>query len=406
MQDNAEERSIEIVNAYEKKHRCEFMRYSLLWTAFHSIMNSDYEMGRSRRYPLKILGSSRTAGNNYINWGVQNKYLKQMFQNKGIKCLNLRLTSARVGLRRGDTLAIPLHRSARKLYTGKRGLDNNFSTLMDNMSHDEQYFRNIISGILKMNKPRFIMMNEDRTKFARLLVEEAHKNSITVFVIQHGLTPATPHNHIPFANESFAPLNADYICAWGDQSREYLIRNGVSKERIAITGNGAINREAADIRSNTVTVIDQQFIGQRDEMEYTYRGLINALNKAHIDYRIYLRGTYNAQYLERIAPDRIRHWEKGAIRDIMRKSRAVIGFYSTAIIEAALQNTHVIAYDALHRGDVMNFGSAGIEVYNSSDDLISAVGDTKALHYKLDEIIHSYGRNADINIFNTIMEKI
>lgn len=406
-QDNAEKQAIEIVNEFSENNQCPFMRYSLLWTAFNSILNSRFEIGRRRRHPLLQIGSKYVKGDYYISWGVHSDAIKQMFSNRGIECINLRLTSGRIGLRRNGTLYIPLHRSAKAYYAGKHGIEHNFRTLLDNMSFDEGYFRKFLNSMFSKNSPRFIMMNEDRTKFARILIEQARSFDIRIFVVQHGLTPAVSCNHIPFANESFAPLHADYICAWGSQSRGFLIENNVSPQNIIVTGNASALKKSGSGKGHGVVIIDQQFLGQEKEMEYTYSTLIEGFEKEDIDYRIYLRGTYNYHYLAGKIPDhRLIQWKQGSIGEVIDRSRVVVGFYSSAIVEAALNKKHVIAYDALRRGDVMGFSKAGISVSSSPGEICSMTENDEHNDYSTEFILYETGSRAAEKIVNAVMERV
>lgn len=406
-QDNAEKQAIDIVNKFSENNHCPFMRYSLLWTAFNTILNSRFEIGRRRSYPLLQIGSKYVKGDYYISWGVRSDAMKQMFSIRGIECINLRLTSGRIGMMRNGTLYIPLHRSPKVHYTGKHGIEYNFRTLLENMSFDEEYFRNFLSSMFSKNRPRFIMMNEDRTKFARMLIEQARSFGISIFVVQHGLTPAVSCNHIPFANESFAPLHADYICAWGSQSRDFLIDNNVRPQSIIVTGNASALKKPGSGEGDGVVIIDQQFLGQNKEMEYTYSSLIENLEKEDIDYRVYLRGTYNYHYLSRKIPDyRLIQWKKGAIGEVINNSRVVVGFYSSAIAEAALNKKHVIAYDALRRGDVMGFFKAGISVSSSPGEICSMIRHDEHTDYRTEYFLCETGRRAAEKIVNAVMERI
>ena len=83
---------------------------------------------------------------------------------------------------------------------------------------------------LETLRPTAIVVDQDGTPFARALVQLARARGIKTFVVQHG---------VPFVSFGFAPLEADYICAWGETSRQQFLGWGIADERIFVTGSPA-----------------------------------------------------------------------------------------------------------------------------------------------------------------------
>ena len=75
--------------------------------------------------------------------------------------------------------------------------------------------------------PTRLILAEDATPLSRAAVASARHHGATSFVVQHGA---------PVTAFGFAPLEADYLLAWGESSREQLEAWDVPAERIAVTG--------------------------------------------------------------------------------------------------------------------------------------------------------------------------
>ncbi len=76
--------------------------------------------------------------------------------------------------------------------------------------------------------PDALILEEDATPLGRAAVAVAQLHSAASMVVQHGA---------PCCRFGFAPLAADRILAWGDSSREQLVRWGIPPEQICITGS-------------------------------------------------------------------------------------------------------------------------------------------------------------------------
>ncbi len=81
---------------------------------------------------------------------------------------------------------------------------------------------------LSVIRPAVVVVDQDATPLNRLLVAAARERRIKSFVVQHG---------VPYVRFGYAPLEADYFCAWGMSTRTTLLPWGVNDERILITGS-------------------------------------------------------------------------------------------------------------------------------------------------------------------------
>lgn len=76
-------------------------------------------------------------------------------------------------------------------------------------------------------RPSRIILDEDATPLARIVVAHAARLGIPTVVVQHGVC---------CVRFGFAPLTADMFCAWDEGTHRQLRAWGVAEERIAVTG--------------------------------------------------------------------------------------------------------------------------------------------------------------------------
>lgn len=76
-------------------------------------------------------------------------------------------------------------------------------------------------------RPSRIVLDEDATPLARIVVAQAARLGIPTIVIQHGVC---------CVRFGFAPLAADVFCAWDEGTRRQLRAWGVAEDRIIVTG--------------------------------------------------------------------------------------------------------------------------------------------------------------------------
>lgn len=76
-------------------------------------------------------------------------------------------------------------------------------------------------------RPGCVVLDQDATPLARVVVAEARRGGVPSLVVQHGA---------PCVRFGFAPLAADRFCAWGEPARRQLLDWGIDAERIVVTG--------------------------------------------------------------------------------------------------------------------------------------------------------------------------
>lgn len=85
-----------------------------------------------------------------------------------------------------------------------------------------------IARHFRVVRPTHVVLDEDQTPFARLVVGAARRAGARSWVVQHGA---------PGVSFGFAPLEADRVAVWGESSRRQLVAWGVSDYQIAVTGS-------------------------------------------------------------------------------------------------------------------------------------------------------------------------
>ncbi|MDD2637153.1 MAG: hypothetical protein PHW82_16820, partial [Bacteroidales bacterium] len=76
--------------------------------------------------------------------------------------------------------------------------------------------------------PKLVFMGSDSHKLARITSLLGKTRKFKTLVIQHG-APILPH--------AYVPLFADWIAIWSEGIRQWFIRNGVSTDKLVVTGN-------------------------------------------------------------------------------------------------------------------------------------------------------------------------
>ncbi|MBI2589441.1 hypothetical protein HYW32_00180 [Candidatus Berkelbacteria bacterium] len=94
-----------------------------------------------------------------------------------------------------------------------------------------------VSAALAFAHAEFVIASEDTSAFGKSLVLAAKSQGIRSVVSQHGVT-----GH-PIG---FIPLTADKFMAWGQISRDWLIKHGVPAKRVSVTGHPAFQAHQVD----------------------------------------------------------------------------------------------------------------------------------------------------------------
>lgn len=116
---------------------------------------------------------------------------------------------------------------------------------------------NLLSSI----SPKTIVLGNDCHRTSRLFAQLSTKLSVKSYVIQHGLTTW---------KYGYLPLYADYIFVWGNYFSNWFIKNGVSSNRIIVSGN--------PLYSNHENILKERKSNKRKIFLFT-----NPLNRKYLE---------------------------------------------------------------------------------------------------------------------------
>jgi len=221
-----------------------------------------------------------------------------------------------------------------------------------------------VAAHLERRRPAAVVMDEDATPLARVLVRAAHRRKIPSMVVQHGA---------PCVSFGFAPLAASRIAVWGEATRQQLIAWGVDVARIRVTGR--LKRfHSLPVRpkspSRRVLVLDT--VPARDERpdavsfhltSASYAQMVAAVVHAIEEFdrltwiiRPHPRCIGNDYWQETICrypPKKVRLQRSSSLLRALGASDVVISFASSAGIEAAAAGLPVVQLLPVGSADVL-----------------------------------------------------
>jgi hypothetical protein len=115
-------------------------------------------------------------------------------------------------------------------------------------------------------KPSGVVTEFDRNHISNVLISCARKYRIKTITLTHGV----------ICDYGFTPVLADYIFCWGNFQKKQLIEQGISSERILITGNPLIK----SYRNHTTNVNGEYKIGFAISPESSNRKMIESFISA------------------------------------------------------------------------------------------------------------------------------
>jgi len=345
------------------------LEYSFNWALFsHFNSNSQYSSKKENNSMFAKLSMPKRGY--FIYFGDIDGKIINKLESEGLISLRIRLTKQKIGYSTENEIVFPQSYKKTKIII-KGDYDKSVKSEIekiacDNLS-DLNRFKKEVGRLFKKQKPAFVLLDEDRTKYKYSLADIAGEANVKSFVIQHGITLKKIGSGVPFADESFAPLHSDYFLCWGGNALEYMNLSPKAKGRVFITGASKMSfNEKYSEKKNPLLIIDQQFLSQEAEREFAYETLISELDREKIDFRIYLRMNHNRNYLERLTDKRVIEWRRGTILKNISESKCVLGFTSTALLESLYSYTPAISYDYLGFKDQIGFAS---DVSSSSSSL-------------------------------------
>jgi len=199
---------------------------------------------------------------------------------------------------------------------------------------------------------------------------------IKTLIVQHG----TPNK---YSLHSFAPFEANCFAAWGDFTKEFLVKNGVEPERIAVTGGpvfdktislkpdkGKIHTEleiGPESKKIIIFTMQPQGAGLRPSTEEIESGIIETI-KAASQYPdvLLLFQAHPGQTVqdiqkiaERAGPSSARVIKYHDTESLMAVSDGVITFFSTTAIDALILKKPLLLINLTDDRDFHPFAPMG-----------------------------------------------
>lgn len=216
--------------------------------------------------------------------------------------------------------------------------------------------------------------------------------------------------------------------AWGEKFARELIKNGVQKDKIFITGSirndsifdyKKIDGESHNIlipTSFSLTMVPDQYINnleqsmnkdklernikfmrksRNDFFELIYKAAIKFKEKRfflrphpHVDVDTYIKIFKNINNINKL-PKNIFIERKGSIQDFFSKGEKIIAWHSTSILEGALMNKKVsilapIKFPSHMNMDFMEF----IKILNSKQELFNFISNKNFKQKSLEDYMH------------------
>jgi hypothetical protein len=229
--------------------------------------------------------------------------------------------------------------------------------------------------IMKRIKPSCLVTENDSTYYEKLLVTVAKKMNIYTIVIQNGATIFSD-SHIekePVVHD-FYPLIADRFFSFGKISKDWFINMSADERKVIITGGPRFDdyykmkkTRGKDAGSNKTVLFLLQDL-------WHFEGVVNAHIRLYVQYKHITEfiklAKKNTGFNFIIRPHSNDHlWGKifqqdliglnnltisreGSMEDVLSKACIVIGYTSTALIEALIMRIPVISLDT---GEFCNF---------------------------------------------------
>jgi len=227
--------------------------------------------------------------------------------------------------------------------------------------------------LLKRCKPDCVVTENDSTYHEKMIIVQAKALGITTVVLQNGTTvQAQPHNQETLLIHDFYPLIADQFLAFGEIEKKWFTDREVEENRIIVTGGPRFDnyyentiKTQIETKKSVLILLNELWY---DEGIITYhlnlKVLLNHIRKfidlarrnPEIDF--ILRPHEDNDHWNEIFKNEISSLNnieinrKGSLSELFPKTSLVIGYVSTALIEAAISRIPVISMDT---GEYYNF---------------------------------------------------
>ena len=243
----------------------------------------------------------------------------------------------------------------------------------------------VLSGYLRRLGVRCVVEAVAYSERNRALTKAAHDLGIPVVELQHGtIYSAHPGYNLPVADPQYSP---DYLLTWGDYWASGT-RNYPAKRTVAVGypylahSLKSFPRKASANGVVRILFISQGTVGA--ELADVARELSERLpaDQFTVSFKLHPNEsrTWRSQYPS-LAGSGVKVIENDArsVYECFGESDAIVGVYSTALIEGLMWGLRTYVLASLPGGDTMRpFAEAGaVDIVNSSDELAMRLGEIR-----------------------------
>ena len=244
------------------------------------------------------------------------------------------------------------------------------------------FFPNIVAAdikkvkdIIEKIKPDCVVAENNSTYYERMLLTIARNKDVSTIVIQDGNTRCDKTNEsMGLVFHNFIPLISDVFLAFGEASKDWFRSMGADEDRVVVTGASRFDEYYSKCRNtrtgrrkkNKVAVIMDDIwnkegvvthhIGLNVSADHLRKFIDFAKKNPEIDIvirphdRHHLWNEVMREELANVVNIRISRQK--ALKDLFQEVDLVIGYPSTALIEALIHRIPVISIDT---GDFFNY---------------------------------------------------
>jgi hypothetical protein len=207
---------------------------------------------------------------------------------------------------------------------------------------------------LLLNLPSLVLLPEDSSSDARLLLTLGKKHGVPVWLLEHGFPSAGyTTDEVLICGD----LDADRILAWGETDKGNYRKLGVPEERLEVAGSPGFDRflpappprPLTQVGGSAILVLGQLRIwsstlyyeGCEERQFLETAGLLRRLGAARILFKVHpglARAEYFRGLAERLPPGcPIDFYKDENFHDVLAQADAAVGPASTAIFETMLR---------------------------------------------------------------------
>lgn len=273
-------------------------------------------------------------------------------------------------------------------------------------------YKQSIESIFNDNDIKKIFLPSDSHAISRLICMIAKKNNIKTYVLQHG----------SIGELAFTPVYANYFLGWGEQAKDFLVKNGESKDKVHIVGNIKYSKLDYKENYNQLKEINNILwavnpIG--DEINISLFNILDDYLKRQYKTKLVIKlhpGDDNSLLYEELInkssnKDRIQLKDRNSdIKSLIESNDLIVITQSTTGLEAIMMK-HIVAlymHDAIP--NIIEYsGFKSVIEFSNSNELINELNNLdieklQMLNINCDKLVKHYMEAFDKTAFENIIK--